>query len=156
MYKRKPFQYYNELAFIVGNDIAKGTIDATTQETKEGHIMDDSLNLDNDKDFSIPVDVDSHLDEDFAQSNQSSASGSQRISPSSSRKGKRKKASMAGSMDTICEAMNKIHEGMLKPYIVKVDEEDSESVGEKIYGALKGISRISEDSMIKAYDDFFG
>ena len=154
VYKRQPFQYYNELAFIVGNDMAEGNVAATAQETEEGHIMDEAIDLDDVRDFSIPADADSQLDEHFAQSNQSSGSVSQRISPSSSRRGKRKKASMAGSMDTICEAMNKIHEGMLKPYVVKVDEQDSECVGEKIYDALKGISGISEDSMIKAYDDF--
>lgn len=134
--------------------MAEGNVASMAQETNEGNIMDEATDLDDVGDFSIPVDVDSHLDDDSSQSNQSSASGSQRIPPSSSRKGKRKKASMAGSMDTICEAMNRIHEGMLKPYVVKVDEEDSESVGEKIYDALKGINGISEDSMIKAYDDF--
>ena len=124
MYKRHPFQYYNELAFIVGNDMVEVTTTTTTQETKEGHIMDKALDLDDDGDFDILVDLDGHLDEEFVQFNQSSAIVKHIISPSSSRNRKRKKVRMVGSMDTICEAMNKIHEGMLKPYIIKVDVED--------------------------------
>ena len=61
---------------------------------------------------------------------------------------------MAGSIDTISKALNRIHESMSKPYIIKVDEEDSESIGENIYDALKAIPIFSEDSMIKAYDTF--
>ena len=60
--------------------MVEGTITTTSQETKEGNIMDEAINLDDVGDFSILVDVDSHLDEDFSQFNQSSASGSQRIS----------------------------------------------------------------------------
>ena len=114
--------------------------------------MDDVVDLYDDGDFQIRVD--DNVDDDVVQSNQSTATPRQRISPSSSRKAKRKKVSMVGSMDSVSKALNRIHEGMSKPYIIKVDEEDSESVGEKIYDALKAIPGNSEDSMIKAYDTF--
>jgi hypothetical protein len=133
--------------------MAEGTTAATAQETEEGHMMDEALDLDNDDgDFNIPLD--DNLDGEFSQSNQSTATATKRISPSASRKGKRKKASMAGSMDSVSEALNKIHEGMLKPYIIKVDQGESDSVAEKIYDALKAIPGLTEDTMIRAYDTF--
>ena len=61
---------------------------------------------------------------------------------------------MASLMDDISETMNNIHEGMLKPYIIKVDEENSESIGEKIYDALEAIPRFTKDLMIKVYGTF--
>ena len=51
MYKRQPFQYYNELAFIVGNDKAEGNATAMTQEIGEGNIMDEAIDLDDVGDF---------------------------------------------------------------------------------------------------------
>lgn len=132
--------------------MAEGTTAATPQEMEEGHMMDDTIDLDDDGDFHLLAD--DNLEDDFSQSHQSTATTRQRISPSSSKKGKRKKANMAGSMDSISEALNKIHEGMSKPYIVKVDQEDSDSVAEKMYDALKAIPGLTEEVMIRAYDSF--
>ena len=64
--------------------MAKGTTVAIAQETEEGHIMDEALHLDDDGDFNIPIHLDGNLDDDVVQSNQSTATTSQRISPPSS------------------------------------------------------------------------
>lgn len=42
----------------------EGTTTATTQETEEGHIMDEALDLDDDGDFNIPIHLDGNLDDD--------------------------------------------------------------------------------------------
>ena len=44
--------------------MAKGNTVATAQETEEGHIMDEALDLDDDGDFSIPDHLDGNLDDD--------------------------------------------------------------------------------------------
>ena len=59
---------------------------------------------------------------------------------------------MASSMDTISEAFNKIHGGMSKPYIIKLDQEDL--VIEKMWNVLKAIPGLTKDTMIKEYDAF--
>ena len=43
---------------------------------------------------------------------------------------------------------------MSKPYIVKVDQEDFDSVVEKMYDALKAIPGLTKEVMIRAYDSF--
>ena len=64
--------------------MAEGTTAATAQETEEGHIMDEALDLNDDGDFNIPIHLNGNLDDDTIQSTQSIATASQRISPSSS------------------------------------------------------------------------
>ena len=43
MYKRSPFQYFNELAVIVGNDIAKGFAATMPLDAEEGNPMNDAF-----------------------------------------------------------------------------------------------------------------
>ena len=71
MYMRSPFKYFNELAVIVGNDIAEGYIATTPLEAKEGHPINDAFHqLDEDDNIcDTPLDSQPNLDEDFYHSN---------------------------------------------------------------------------------------
>ena len=94
VYKRQPFQYFNELACIVGNDIAEGTTAAIAHKNEEGNLfLDEVADLDDDGDFNIAMDntkMDNatYLDNDMNISNQSSATGKQFVSPTTSKKAK--------------------------------------------------------------------
>ena len=63
VFKRQSFQYYNDLALIVGNDIAEGVIAGTAQEAEEGHNMDETIDLNDDYDeIHTPIGVAADLD----------------------------------------------------------------------------------------------
>ena len=66
MYKRSPFQYFNELVVIVGNDIAKGFAVTTPLDAKEGHPMNDTFHVLNEDDtnFGTPLDSQPDIDEE--------------------------------------------------------------------------------------------
>ena len=64
MYKRSPFQYFNELAVIVGNDIAEGFSVTMPLHAKEGHPMNDTLHVLNEDDTNCGTPLDSHPDFD--------------------------------------------------------------------------------------------
>lgn len=74
MYKRHPFLYFNDLAIIVGNDMANGTQPTTTIETKDCKLFDEAIDLDDDRDFNMPMDGSPTVDEEFIHENISSAS----------------------------------------------------------------------------------
>lgn len=46
----------------MGNDIAEGTIATTMHETKEGNLMDEALDLDDDGDFSMLIENRTNFD----------------------------------------------------------------------------------------------
>lgn len=63
----------------MGNDTAEGTLAATTHETEEGNLMYEALDLDDDGDFSMPIETPTDLDEDMNPSNQSSATDKESV-----------------------------------------------------------------------------
>ena len=65
MYRRQPFTYFNDLAIIVGNDMAEGSSTGTAQDIEDGNILDEVVDLDDDDGFDMPVNVATDLDEDF-------------------------------------------------------------------------------------------
>lgn len=159
VYKRQPFQYFNELACIVGNDIAEGTTAPTAHDNEEGNLMDEAVDLDDDGDFNTTMnnttmDNATDLDNETNPSNKSSATGKQFVSPTTSRKAKRKKASMAGSMDVISDAINCLNAGLKETQNIRMDEGHLDSLYDKVYDALKVIPDISEDIMLQAFDSF--
>lgn len=149
VFKRQPFKYYNDLAFIVGNDMAESNTAATAQKTEEGNPIDE--------DIGTPLETAADLDDEDITvpiSNQSRVSGKQFRSTSSSRRPKRKRASAASLMDVICETINKLHEGLSKPQIIKVDQSDLEKDLDDVYDVLKAIPELSLTTMLVAYDSF--
>lgn len=146
MYKRSPFQYFNELAVIVDNDIAEGYTTTTPLDAKEGHLMNDAFHPfdEDDTGCDTPLDSQLDLDEDFYHSNQSSASGRDTTPPPpSSRRGKRKKTTLAASLDMICETMKELKDGLNKPQIVKMDKSEEDNVLSVMYTALKVVLELS-------------
>lgn len=152
VYKRQPFQYYNDLAIIVGNDIAEGAAATTAQETKEGLNMDGPAYMDCDEDvpISTPLNTTTDLDDELYHSNQSTTSARPNPSTSSPRREKRKKATMNGSMDVLCETMKRIEEDFCVPFVLKVDSSESNSVFVNVYEALKSILDLTQQTMLKA------
>lgn len=71
MYKRSPFQYFNEFVVIVRNDIAEGYTTTMPLDAKEGHPMNDAFHpLDEDNtDCGTPLDSQLDLDEELYHSN---------------------------------------------------------------------------------------
>ena len=71
MYKRLPFQYFNELAIIVGNDIAEGFTSTMPLDAKEGHPMNDAFNMldEDDTNCGTPLDSQPDIDEELYHSN---------------------------------------------------------------------------------------
>lgn len=61
---------------------------------------------------------------------------------------------MAGSMDVICEAINKLHEGLKSTQHIAMDEGHIDSVNDKVYDALKAIPNLNEDTMLQEFDSF--
>ena len=65
VFKRQSFQYFNDLALIVGNDVAEGGNTATTQETEEEINVDYTVDLDDYyEDVHTPVRATTDLDEE--------------------------------------------------------------------------------------------
>lgn len=112
------------------------------------------MDCDEDVPMSTPLDTTPDLDDELYHSNQSSASGHSNPSTSSPRRGKRKKATMTGSLDVLCETMKIIEEDFRAPLLIKVDNSESDSVLDSVYEALKGILDLSQPTMLKAYDTF--
>ena len=83
MYKSSPFQYFNELAIIVGNDIVEGFAAITPLDVEEGHPMNDEFHVldKDDTNYSTPLDSQPDFDEELYHSNQSIASGRGTPSP---------------------------------------------------------------------------
>ena len=160
VFKRQSFQYYNDLAIIVGNDIADGFTSTTTQDMEEGHNMD--VTLDNEDDYegihtpirAADVDLD---DEDMTipTSNQcSAASGKHGRVASSIKRQKRKKASMASSMDGMSHSIDKLNETLLKPQIIEMGEERKLKDLQEVYAALKATGELNINTLIGAFDTF--
>lgn len=156
MYKRSPFQYFNELAVIVGNDIAEGFASTTPLDAEEGHPMNDAFNLldEDDTNCGTPIDSQPDIDEELFHSNQSSASARGTPPPSSSRRGKRKKTSLSSSLDVICETMKELKDGLGKPQIVKVDKSEDDNILSAAYTALKAVPELSRAIFVKVHDTF--
>jgi hypothetical protein len=130
MYKRSPFQYFNELVVIFGNDIAEGFAATMPLDAEEGHPMNDAFHVldEDDTNCGTPLDSQPDFDEEVYHSNYLSASGRGTPPPSSSRRGKRKKTSMSASLDVICKIMKELKDGLGKPQIVKVDKSKEDNV----------------------------
>jgi hypothetical protein len=158
VYKRQPFQYFNDLGAIVGNDIAEGNAATTALETEEGNPMEEPFNVNDEDDISFSIHLDSaaDLDEDPYPSNQSTATPSARGTPTPSvtRVGKRRKASMAASLDAMCETMKKIKEGMSNVHLHKIDQSDHDNALTGAYTALKSIPELSRGVFLRVYDTF--
>ena len=111
MHRRQPFHYFNDLAIIVGNDMAEGSVAGTPQDVEDGNLYD-VVDLDDDDELSMLVNDVADLDEDFLQSNQSTASARSIPSTPMTRRPKRRKASMATSFDVISKSIYEIQEGI--------------------------------------------
>ena len=64
MYKRPPFQYFTELAIIVGNDITEGFAVTMLLDAKEGHPMNDTFHVLNEDNTNCGTPLDSQPDFD--------------------------------------------------------------------------------------------
>ena len=158
VFKRQSFQYYNDLALIVGNDIAEGVIAGTAQEV-EGHNMDETIDLNDDYDeIHTPVGAVADLDAEdtsIPTSNQfSTTTGKHTRSTSSLRRPKRMKASMANSMDRMSHLIDKLNETLLKSQVIELSEEHKTKDLERVYAALKAIGELSMGTLITAFDTF--
>ena len=159
VFKRQSFQYYNDLALIVGNDIAEGVIAGTAQEAEEGHNMDETIDLNDDYDeIHTPIGAASDLDAEdtsIPTSNQFSATtGKHTRSTSSLRRPKRMKASMANSMDGMSHSIDKLNETLLKSQVIELSEERKTKDLERVYAALKATGELSMGTLITAFDTF--
>lgn len=156
MYKRSPFQYFNDLAVIFGNDIAEGFIATTPLDAEEGHPMNDAFNVLDEDDTNCGTSLDSqpNFDEELYHSNQLSASARGNPPTLSSRRGKRKKTSLSTSLDVICETMKQLKDGLGKPQIVKVDKSEEDNVLSAAYTSLKVVPELSQAVFVKAHDTF--
>ena len=127
--------------------MADGSVAGTTQETQEGHLIDDSIGLEDVGVFDTPMDDPPQFDEEFLQPNDSSASvGGQNPSTpssSSSRRQKKRKTSMASSLDVICKSIQEIHTGMREAHLVKVDKAETKQDILAAFEALKAIPGLS-------------
>ena len=108
MYRKQPFTYFNDLAVIMGNDMVEGNVTAMVQDAKDGNLFDEVVDLGDDEEINMPLNVANDLDEYYLQSNQSTKSTRNNPSPSTSRRPKRWKASMASSLDVISENIHEI------------------------------------------------
>ena len=61
---------------------------------------------------------------------------------------------MVSSLDVICESIQDIWEGMRGSQIVKVDKGETKQDISATFVALKAIPRLSQQTMIVAYDTF--
>ena len=144
MYRRQPFHYFNDLAIIVGNDMAEGGVAGTPQDVEDGNLYDDAVDLNDDNDLNTPMNVASDFDEDFLQSNQSIASARSNPETPTTRRTKKRKASMAASVDIISKSIHEIREGIKQSHTIKFDKEDIRKEDANSFVALKAIPRISE------------
>lgn len=159
VFKRQSFQYYNDLATIVGNDMADGTTSTTTQDIEEGHHMDESIGLDDySEEIRTPNRVAADLDNEdmnIPVSNQCSAASGRHVrEASSSKRPKRKKASMASSMDGMSHSIDKLNETLLKPQFIELAEERKLKDLQDVYAALKATNELSISNLIAAFDTF--
>ena len=71
MYKRSPFQYFNEFVVIVGNDIAKGFAATIPLDVEEGNPMNDAFNVldEDDTNCGTPLESQLDIDEELYHSN---------------------------------------------------------------------------------------
>ena len=145
MYKRSPFQNFNELVVIVGNDIAEGFASTTPLDAEEGHPMNDAFNVldEDDTNYGTPLDSQPDIDEELYHSNQSSASARGTPPPSSSSRGKRKRTYFSTSLDVICKTMKEAKDGFDKPHIVKMDKSKDDNILSATYTALKVVLQVS-------------
>ena len=134
--------------------MAEGNVAATPQDTKDGNLFAEAADLDDDEGFHTPVNVAIDLDEDFLHSNQSTTATRNNPSIPSSRRKKRKKASMAASLDAISESIQMIQEGISKPHTIRVDKEDISKDVANVLAALKAIPGLGRDTMNVACDTF--
>ena len=141
--------------------MAEGATAATAQETEEGHTMDETVDLDDDyEDMHTPIRASVDLDDedmDIPMSNQCSvASGKHTRSATSSRKPKpkRKKASMASSMDGMSHSIDKLNETLLKPQVIELGEEHKLKDLQDVYDALKVTGELGLTTLIRAFDTF--
>ena len=93
-------------------------------------------------------------DEDCLQSNQSTTSTRNNSSTPTRRRPKRKKASMATSLDTISENICEVRKGINRSHTIKFDKEDTKKEAADLFVALKAIPRISRETMTIASDTF--
>lgn len=158
VFKRQSFQYYNDLALIVGNDIAEGAIAGTAQEV-EGYNMDETIDLNDDYDkIHTPIGAIADMDvEDTSipMSNQfSTTTGKHTRSTSSLRRPKRMKASIANSMDRMSHSIDKLNETLLKSQVIELSEERKAKDLEKVYVALNATGELSMGTLITTFDTF--
>ena len=159
VFKRQSFQYYNDLATIVGNDMADGTTSTIAQDIEEGHHMDDSIGLDdNYEEIRTPNQVAADLDNEdmnIPVSNQCSAASGRHVrEASSSKRPKRKKASMASSMDGMSHSIDKLNETLLKPQFIELAKEHKLKDLQDVYAALKDTNELSISNLITTFDTF--
>ena len=74
MYNRQPFLYFSDLAVIIGNDMVDGTGAAIAIETEDGQLFYEAVDLDDDRDFNMPMVETPIVDEEFVNENISSTS----------------------------------------------------------------------------------
>ena len=159
VFKRQSFQYYNDLALVVGNDMADGVTSTTSQDTEEGHNMDVNVDIDDDyEDIHTPIRAAVDLDDEdmsIPTSNQCSvATRKHGRSASSIKRQKRKKASMDGSMDRMPQSIDKLNNTLLKPQIIKMGEECKLNYLQEVYTTLKATSELNISNLIGAFDTF--
>ena len=71
MYKRSTFQYFNELAIIVHNEIDEGFIATMPLDAEEGHPMSDAFYVldKDDTNYGTPLKNQPNFDEELYHSN---------------------------------------------------------------------------------------
>lgn len=67
---------------------------------------------------------------------------------------KKRKASMASSLDVIYESIQDIRTGMKEAHTVKVDKGETKQDIMATFAALKAIPRVSQETLVVAYDTF--
>ena len=154
MYKRQPFLYFSDLAIIIGNDMVDGTEAATATKTEDGHLFDEVVDLDDDRDFNTPMHDTLVVDEEFVHENISSTFARQSHSTPMLRRPKKRNASMASSLDVICESIQDICTGMKEAHTIKVDKGETKQDIMATFAALKAIPRVSQETLVVAYDTF--
>lgn len=155
MFKRTSFPYYNDLAIIVGNDIADGTGTTTAGETEEGHYNRPAQLDDDDDDATVDVDgpdcgtsfeTQPDLDDETATPRSCPSTGS------SQRRVRKRKASLASSLDMICETMQTLTEGLKVPQVVTVDHSQEQAVLGRAWKTLKAMPQVSSSDAITVYE----
>ena len=134
--------------------MAEGSVAGTPQDVEDGNLYDDDVDLDDDNDLNMPMNDAADLDEDFLQSNQSTASARSIPSTPKTRRPKRRKASMAASLDVISESIYEIREGIKQSHTIRFDKEDTKKEVVDLFFSLKAIPRISQQTMTIASDNF--